>query len=307
MTERTKRALLNWEGCRFALAVFREDCLIKHRKYLHLRRWMYRRLRKMGQKVFHASSSSSSSSKIQALYELCKQNFTPSGTPPPSPEVIQKLRSLMDTITPADVGLTEDIRDDGHGSFGLNQFNRAGPWVKPITYLDIHECDSFTMCVFCFPTSSVIPLHDHPGMTVLSKVLYGSLHVKAYDWVEPAQIQRSTAPSNSPVRLAKLAADKVVTAPCETQVLYPKIGGNLHCFTAVAPCAVLDVLTPPYNNAAGRTCTYYHDYPYSGFSVGNEDEPRDGNEEEYAWLAPLPGPKDFYTIPRKYRGPAIEV
>ncbi|RVW17112.1 Plant cysteine oxidase 3 [Vitis vinifera] len=102
-----------------------------------------------------------------------------------------------DTIGPADVGLREDNPEDdrGHGIFGLNGFNRIARWAQPITYLDIFESNGFMqMCIFCFPTSSVIPLHDHPGMTVLSKVLYGSLHVKAYDWVEPARIQKGKGP-----------------------------------------------------------------------------------------------------------------
>lgn len=67
------------------------------------------------------------------------------------------------------------------------------------------------------------------------------------------------------VRLAKLAVDKVLTAPCDTSILFPNTGGNLHCFTAITPCAVLDILAPPYSENAGRKCTYYHDYPYTSF------------------------------------------
>ncbi|XP_058227196.1 plant cysteine oxidase 3 isoform X1 [Rhododendron vialii] len=267
---------------------------------------MYRGLVTMTKKAFPSSSSSSS---VQELYDLCKKTFTPSGTSPASPHAIQKLCSLLDTIRPADIGLKEEDQGDdrGHGLFGLPRFNRVGRWAQPITYVDVHECDSFTICIFCFPTSSVIPLHDHPGMTVLSKVLYGSLHVKAYDWVEPEKMQRSMGPNDSPVRLAKLTVDKVLTAPCGTSVLYPSRGGNVHCFTAITPCAMLDILTPPYQEAAGRKCTYYHDYPYSSFTTGKGDELNDGNEEDYAWLAQIGTPDDLYMRSGEYQGPVIKV
>ena len=52
------------------------------------------------------------------------------------------------------------------------------------------------MGVFCFPAGATLPLHDHPHMAVLSKLLYGSMRVSSYDWV--------TAP-RSGARKGKLA------------------------------------------------------------------------------------------------------
>lgn len=256
---------------------------------------------------FSSSSSSSSSPKtsIQSVYDICKKNLTPSSSPPP--QVIHELSSKLDTLGPADVGLTEErLEDDrGHGFSMPNTVNRIDRWAQPITYVEINENESFTMCMFCFPTSSVIPLHDHPRMTVLSKVLYGSLHVKAYDWVEPACIKYSKEITRAPVRLAKLAVDKVLSAPCITSVLYPETGGNLHCFTAVTSCAVLDILTPSYEESAGRKCTYYRDYPYSSFR--SEGDSVNGKEDEYAWLEEIETPDDLYMRQGMYTGPPIQI
>jgi PCO_ADO len=67
-------------------------------------------------------------------------------------------------------------------------------------------------------------------------------------------------------RLAKLHADTVFNAPCANSILYPETGGNMHCFTAVTDCAVLDVLGPPYSTEDDRDCTYYDAFPFSEFS-----------------------------------------
>jgi cysteamine dioxygenase len=64
------------------------------------------------------------------------------------------------------------------------------------------------------------------------------------------------------VRLAKLVVDDVFRAPCDTSVLYPTMGGNMHRFTAIAPCAILDILGPPYSIEEDRDCTYTIHTPF---------------------------------------------
>ncbi|XP_035816494.1 cupin, RmlC-type isoform X2 [Zea mays] len=113
--------------------------------------------------------------------------------------------------------------------------------------------------MFCMPASSIIPLHNHPGMTVLSKVLYGAAHVRSYRWIESA----GSSINLSKARPAKVVRDGEMSAPCGAMVLRPEEGGDVHALRAITPCAILHILTPPYSSQDGRHCSYFRRRPRS--------------------------------------------
>ncbi|KAJ1393278.1 RmlC-like cupin domain superfamily, partial [Sesbania bispinosa] len=216
------------------------------RKVIVKKRKPYRRVRKPVPKVPKV---------LQELFVSCKETFKGPGTVP-SQQDVQKLCHILDNMKPEDVGLSKNL-----------QFFKPENIVKEnprVTYTTIYKCANFSLCIFFLPAKGVIPLHNHPGMTVFSKLLLGQMHIKSYDWVNP-EVSHNLLQQPSQLRLAKLKANNVFTAPCDTSVLYPKTGGNIHEFTAITPCAVLDVIGPPYSKDDGRDCSYYRDHPYAAF------------------------------------------
>ncbi|CAM8962163.1 unnamed protein product [Rhodiola kirilowii] len=230
------------------------------------------------------STSTASSEILQKLYDCCRLVFKGAGIVPP-PCDVEKLCRILDGMRPEDVGLSKDLHFFKHSSATNTRLR--------VTKTTIYECKDFSLCIFFLPANAVIPLHNHPEMTVFSKLLLGAMHIKSFDWVDQ---KGSTLSSRR--RLAKLKANELFTAPCDTSVLYPTSGGNMHQFTAITPCAVLDVIGPPYDKEDGRDCTFYRDFPLNGMT-------KEGDVYLYGWLEEIDNPVESEMDGIEYMGPQI--
>jgi hypothetical protein len=102
---------------------------------------------------------------------------------------------------------------------------------------------AFHASVFALAEGETIPLHDHPSLDVISKVLCGRMRVRTFEWLD------------EPSLLARDCGEIEIGADDDALVLR-KLPGTLHTVTAIEPTAFLDLFAPYYDDAA-RPCTYY--------------------------------------------------
>ncbi|KAM4624182.1 2-aminoethanethiol (cysteamine) dioxygenase a isoform 1-T1 [Polymixia lowei] len=187
----------------------------------------------------------------------------------------------------------------------------------PVTYMHICETDAFSMGVFLLGTGASIPLHDHPGMNGMLKVLYGKVRIRCFDKLEHDLAASSDLPvfdpplrpfQNDSLRRAALRSVGEFSGSSEPCLLTPR-RDNLHQIDAVGgPAAFLDILAPPYDPDDGRDCHYYKVLQRAKAGA-TDDEPTEqqgkDEKEEEMWLLEIPQPEDFWCGGEPYPGPAV--
>lgn len=194
---------------------------------------------------------------------------------------------FADNIRPDDVALVAEVRffeqrnaGAGHPTITCKSVYECSNFTVTRTHLDIgngnkfkhihrFKCyihqpiDPLQITVFFLPPGAAMPLHNHPGLTVFSKLLVGSARVVAYDWVRPLVCSGSGS-AGSTMMLAEKVLDQEFTVASGAWVLFPDSGGNMHRFVAGedGPCAFLDVITPSYSPEKQGLCAFYQDCPY---------------------------------------------
>jgi hypothetical protein len=176
---------------------------------------------------------------------------------------LQTVRDAMDALSVEDFGgAVLGARGGEHGEHGGS---------GEVKYQHVSHGPGYSMGVFVLPPAGCIPLHSHPGMCVVSKLLYGDLRVRSYTFGEDHETSLSVLAAGGVARAcmterilsapaATAAARTEADSPTATLLSLGPTEGNLHEFTTVGGCAIFDVLAPPYDDDHGRPCIYYRQH-----------------------------------------------
>ncbi|HXU32623.1 MAG TPA: hypothetical protein VN851_18805 [Thermoanaerobaculia bacterium] len=122
----------------------------------------------------------------------------------------------------------------------LAALDRGAPWTERLLF----ERPDLHASLFLVPAGRELPLHDHPEMTVLLRVLAGRLEIRSFDWLPDRP------------GLARPRPARTVGPADRCDILRPR-DGNLHHLRALEDTAFVDLFSPYYDEAAGRPCSYF--------------------------------------------------
>eukprot|EP00596_Hydrurales_sp_CCMP1899_P004250 CAMPEP_0119040476 /NCGR_PEP_ID=MMETSP1177-20130426/10396_1 /TAXON_ID=2985 /ORGANISM="Ochromonas sp, Strain CCMP1899" /LENGTH=239 /DNA_ID=CAMNT_0007005539 /DNA_START=292 /DNA_END=1008 /DNA_ORIENTATION=+ len=147
----------------------------------------------------------------------------------------------MSLVSLADLGLTEDYVENAKDNVCMNIVNSR----------------EFDIQVFVIPKGKQLPLHDHPNMIVLSKLISGTLSVRSFSPDRSSSSNSQTSAGNAALTLS------AKRNPSDGAWLLSPNEGNIHELISENTAIVLDVLLPPYSEP-DRPCNFYRSVERDG-------------------------------------------
>ncbi|XP_002736565.1 2-aminoethanethiol dioxygenase-like [Saccoglossus kowalevskii] len=216
----------------------------------------------------------------------------------------QTLRSLLEEVSISDF----HFKPRNTGNTVPHTTASVSSGLAPVTYMHIWEDEYFTVGIFLLKHGCKIPLHDHPNMCGILKVLYGDIRVRYYDRLDESSllskgIDRPAFNFGVKQHLIPTRYDGEVFLDSQTGVFeLGSTAGNFHDIHAIeGPAAFLDILAPPYDPPQ-RDCTYF-----SECTELVAKEQGTGAEEDFRWLRPIQQPSDFWCDYEEYPGPEVNL
>lgn len=194
---------------------------------------------------------------------------------------LQEIVDLSSRLTAKDLHIDE--RCDRGSSVRL---------AAPVTYVEIADEPAFNMSVFIINhAGSEIPLHDHPGMHGVVKLLHGEVQLTQYTRVQGCS------------GAGAASGDFCVTAPVTCKItdssppsLLTPAHANIHRLKAITNrAAFFDVLMPRYD-PPNVDCHYYTEVRGA----------RCSRDSSHVILRETPCPRHFWSDSMEYLGPKVD-
>lgn len=175
-----------------------------------------------------------------------------------------------------------------------NFFGPPSP-EAPAAYIHLWEDDIMTIGIFVLKPGCSIPLHDHPNMNGMCKVIHGTVGVRSFTCVDN---KNPTSDLSKKGYISTIMEDNREYNSEDNCCVLMQDKGNIHEIYAInGAAAFLDILAPPYDHETNtRVCQYY-----------KESDIQDKSSANLHWLQKVPSPDDFWCDPITYTGPMIDL
>lgn len=227
-------------------------------------------------------------SKVDVLWKQVLDTFkwSQTGAVRYDEENFASMKRQVDALTAEDISLEAS----------LSQMRLHPGFRNEEAVGNIHICsnDAATMQVFVLHRDQQMPIHDHPHMIGILKVIKGCVRINSYTF----KGYESKKPGSSVIHTLKQTSEVCKGDPA--CVLTPS-ERNFHSIVALnGEAAFLDILSPPYFTKIDgqdlNVCNYYRE----GGTVSRPDG------EILVRLEEIGPPDDYWTVKGNYKGPHIE-